>query len=253
MSHWHLLPVFDINGEPCLLLHVPQADPKLTRAIRKIGSDPLVQVERSLKAWSIAHELRDHAKDQLRAFDSAATWCESCDSGVPCSAWDEGKLSFEDFEPRIYEVTERDQWNKFVEETLDGFYAQGKAYAGDAACRAVGVRKGSEEGRVLREGVRLGVDFGERILNGLFGEQVREEKARRADAQGSAANSPRRSGMSLEEARSVLGVGPDATPQQIKRAFVGALYKAHPDRGGSDEAARKVVEARDALDTGTSS
>lgn len=59
--------------------------------------------------------------------------------------------------------------------------------------------------------------------------------------------------MSLEEARSVLGVGPDATPQQIKRAFVGALYKAHPDRGGSDEAARKVVEARDALDTGTSS
>src|SRR5262249_37788104 len=45
----------------------------------------------------------------------------------------------------------------------------------------------------------------------------------------------------------VLGVTPGATADEIRSAFRTELLKTHPDHGGSVEATRKLIEARDLL------
>jgi len=50
-----------------------------------------------------------------------------------------------------------------------------------------------------------------------------------------------------DEARAVLGLKDAVTAETVQRAFRQAVMRAHPDLGGSAEAVRKVVEARDML------
>ncbi len=49
------------------------------------------------------------------------------------------------------------------------------------------------------------------------------------------------------EARSILGVGLAATPDEIRGAYRRKMADAHPDRGGSHDAAARLTAARDAL------
>ncbi len=58
---------------------------------------------------------------------------------------------------------------------------------------------------------------------------------------------PPKTGMSEEEARAILGVGPDADEETIRKAHRTMMKKVHPDQGGSDALAAKVQEARDVL------
>jgi hypothetical protein len=50
--------------------------------------------------------------------------------------------------------------------------------------------------------------------------------------------------MSLEEARSVLGVGPDATEPEIEAAYRRLMRLAHPDKGGTTGLAVQLNAAR---------
>jgi hypothetical protein len=59
---------------------------------------------------------------------------------------------------------------------------------------------------------------------------------------------PLRAGeMSLEEARSILGVGPEATPKDIRAAYRRLIRMAHPDKGGTTGLATQLNAARDRL------
>jgi DnaJ-domain-containing protein 1 len=53
--------------------------------------------------------------------------------------------------------------------------------------------------------------------------------------------------MSLDEARSVLGVEADATPVQIKAAYTRLMRMAHPDKGGTAGLAAQLNAARERL------
>ena len=55
------------------------------------------------------------------------------------------------------------------------------------------------------------------------------------------------SGMSLKEARDTLGVGADATVDQINAAWKRQMARAHPDQGGTQGLAATVNAARDRL------
>lgn len=63
----------------------------------------------------------------------------------------------------------------------------------------------------------------------------------------SGASRPVDSEMSLSEARSVLGVGADATAQDIQAAWKRLMARAHPDQGGTDGLAAQLNAARDRL------
>jgi hypothetical protein len=55
------------------------------------------------------------------------------------------------------------------------------------------------------------------------------------------------SGMSAKEARDTLGVGADATVEQINSAWKRQMARAHPDQGGTEGLASRLNAARDRL------
>jgi len=64
---------------------------------------------------------------------------------------------------------------------------------------------------------------------------------------GLAAPPPPSGRMSVEEARRILGVGPEATREEIQAAFTRLMRMAHPDKGGTAGLAAQLNAARDKL------
>jgi DnaJ-class molecular chaperone len=53
--------------------------------------------------------------------------------------------------------------------------------------------------------------------------------------------------MSLNEARSILGVTEEATSEEIQAAYTRLMRLAHPDKGGTSGLAAQLNAARDRL------
>jgi hypothetical protein len=61
------------------------------------------------------------------------------------------------------------------------------------------------------------------------------------------AATPAPSSMSDRQARAILGVAEDATPEEIRAAHARLMRKAHPDVGGTSGLAAQLNVARDRL------
>lgn len=83
----------------------------------------------------------------------------------------------------------------------------------------------------------------ESYLDRRFGDTWRDGTAHTESARPSAGSGT----MSVEEARHILGVGPEATSDEIRDAHRRLMLKLHPDRGGSTYLAAKVNQAKDLL------
>lgn len=60
-------------------------------------------------------------------------------------------------------------------------------------------------------------------------------------------HAPPASGMTMHEARHILGVAEDASVEQIRDAHRMMILRNHPDQGGSEYIASKINQARDVL------
>ena len=71
--------------------------------------------------------------------------------------------------------------------------------------------------------------------------------ARRTGAAPAPRPAPRTGRMSADEARSILGVGPDASREEVQAAYTRLMRLAHPDKGGTSGLASQLNAARDRL------
>jgi hypothetical protein len=76
-------------------------------------------------------------------------------------------------------------------------------------------------------------------------EQARERARQRASASGSGEAPPPRISRwaHREQPHEILGIGPNASPAEIKRAFRKLSLQHHPDQGGSAEMFKKINDA----------
>lgn len=58
---------------------------------------------------------------------------------------------------------------------------------------------------------------------------------------------PARPLMQRQQALSVLGLPPNATPQQIKRRYRALAKRHHPDRGGDQQQMQRIIAAYEYL------
>ncbi|HYG25935.1 MAG TPA: DnaJ domain-containing protein [Caulobacteraceae bacterium] len=78
-------------------------------------------------------------------------------------------------------------------------------------------------------------------LGGAFGMRTS------AGRSGPTAAPPPVSGMSVDEARRILGVSADAADAEIQEAYTRLMRMAHPDAGGTSGLAAQLNAARDRL------
>lgn len=83
----------------------------------------------------------------------------------------------------------------------------------------------------------------ESYLEQRFGDQWRSHTSSHGGSKGS----PSTSGMTRQEAMEILGVGSDASKEDIIQAHRRLMQRLHPDRGGSTYLAAKINQAKDLL------
>ena len=81
------------------------------------------------------------------------------------------------------------------------------------------------------------------IFKGLFGAYQQYGRQSGSGAGGGAGQSA----MTLEEAREILGLGPDPSRDEIIAAHRRLMLKVHPDKGGSNYLAQQLNEAKRVL------
>lgn len=82
------------------------------------------------------------------------------------------------------------------------------------------------------------------FLDRTHGAEWRVGEAEAGSAESPAASDGK---MTTERATAILGVPPDASPEQIREAHHKLMKKVHPDQGGSDYLASEINAAKDFL------
>jgi len=76
--------------------------------------------------------------------------------------------------------------------------------------------------------------------------KVREQAGNTNQQQGNQ-QATTQSAMTQKQAYDILGLGPDASKEEITKAHKRMMQKVHPDRGGSDYLAAQLNQAKDTL------
>ena len=105
-----------------------------------------------------------------------------------------------------------------------------------------------EELRKLLEAYRAVTDQSATLLEAYLDHAYPDWRSADQGQQAGAGGPPPSSGtMTPDEARAVLGVGPDASDTDVRAAHRRLMKISHPDQGGTDYLATKINQAKDVL------
>ncbi len=95
--------------------------------------------------------------------------------------------------------------------------------------------------------ISMALLFAARSQRGMLAWSWRGRSTAQGRRQPPPGRAPDRSGLSLDEARAVLGVSESATVAEIRKAYARLMRLAHPDHGGTSGLAAQLNAARDRL------
>lgn len=214
----HNKPVFDPYRAPCWLVKGPS---KLMKLIREDGYQYIRRHIPSAKMIVIAHDDWPKFLGWALADDDIDS-CSKCSQGV-CDVWNPEQLTLLDYIPRE------------PAETKSRVPPRDPVY----------------------EALKIGAQSFNSALFEFFRNVMGSEPpprfgkgARQTSTNGSSSGSDT-GVMDLKEASAILGIKLPASEAEIQAAFRKLALKAHPDHGGSADAMRRLIQARDtALKTG---
>jgi DnaJ domain len=130
----------------------------------------------------------------------------------------------------------------------DTGHMDGQCLAGRFAGRALSSLSDQEAIELYREFEADGLKEAA-LMEAYLDWRVSGWRDRRDQGEERARTHPRPKGnrMSVEEARAVLEVGPNASKDEIRQAHRRLMMKMHPDQGGSTYLAARINEAKEVL------
>ncbi|HEX5930153.1 MAG TPA: DnaJ domain-containing protein [Methyloceanibacter sp.] len=137
-----------------------------------------------------------------------------------------------------------------VELDHDSGRMEGKCLAGRFAGRSLAALSDREAMELLAELHREGAPEAA-VMEAYLDWRLPDWREQRSTAGEKSEAGRRRSNgaqrMSAEEAYAVLGIGPKASEEEIRRAHRRLMMKMHPDQGGSNYLAARINEAKEVL------
>jgi len=203
----HMLSAEGEEGEALWLLNAPKTSKKLSGALADLDEDEFYR-DPSIKSWVLSDDARESLIDSLLEHGDVET-CSLCEAGIACEVWDGIELT-----------------DKKEDDDDPPMPAPKRGGGGKGKPRTKPFDPWAEMEAFF---TRFASDFAA------------------ASASGGAASPQAAAAMTPEQAAVLLGVTLPVTKDVLDRAFRVAALKSHPDRGGSNEAMMRVVQARAVL------
>ena len=261
----HIVPVFDERNEPGWLTLTKRQNSLIAKQIFTISPD-MRAWDASVKSWFVHHDRYDDMIDAIiMTKNGDVVFCDDCLHGSPCEAWaDIQQQEYLIREPEEVEPPNRAR-KRYARVLMEWWEAKGldgpepptrPRPAGNPWTQAqpppwARRQPPGQNGRTTSAYVDQLFDdmFGDTTSFTQFMRGVRDVLNNRFRQPVSPPPIPqiKPTKMNAQEAAAVLGVGLPCSESQLKAAFKRAALKAHPDRGGSDEAMAKINVAMEVL------
>jgi DnaJ domain len=207
----HFLRVWsllDNKPDQACYLFLSKRTPKKLKAI--LSTITPIKREKALKSWSIPDEYVDMVVAVLTSDKSGnanTNLCVACANGKPCDVWEDLPLGDGFAEDR---VRDKDRKQDVFDEAVDLF---ADLFGDDSL-------------------INNARQWAQKLFGGAGAPPVMPAVA---------------VGMSKLDAALILGVTIPVSQPELTKAFKTAAMKYHPDKGGTDEQMRKIIQARDVL------
>lgn len=250
------MPVFTPGADPVWLLSVPHSRTDLGKDLKAVAVYAR-RYDRAARCWAIGHDWELDAREIVEARLEPCAWCPRCDRGDACTVWNRQPIwvQYLPREPRQTEVEiDPAAWEYWAQQAaVNAHNARGaarNAAEADALRAAEWERLRAEQARRARE---AGYGPAQQAARGYNPFQPPSGSPGHdphffagtppTDPYARPAIDPGAIGVALR----ALGLAWPCTVDQVQAAFRAAALQHHPDRGGSEDAMKSAISARDVL------
>lgn len=261
----HMIPVVSVENEAGWLVLTHKKSAPIAKHLHSL-SEKHVAWEPPVKSWWVSHNWLDDAKEELgeAVFPAEVAYCVPCHEGRPCAKWTNVPRSH--CLLRDPDQTEFGDPEEFPsgDPTISMCFAQSvpgreplrrapppRSNPTNPFSDGIGTNPFADPPtskqpppRAPNEAPKSPWDS---IFENLFGGDFANPFTNPFTSNPHPGDRKVTKGMSPEQAARLLGLSWPCAKDAIAPAFKKAALRAHPDRGGSDEAMAKINAARETL------